>query len=347
MTAINVAVAALSTAVLTLALTWPLARRLAALGLVDEPNYRSMHTGTIPRGGGAGIVVATTVVTIAAIGLGLDGRAIVTLGASLGLSAVGFFDDRYNLAATPRLLAQLLVAAVAIMMINDDALNTMRTWPLLPAALIATVWVVGCCNAVNFMDGIAAITGLHMIVFGIHLLIVGYDDELVRVPAALLVGSAVGFLYWSAYRNKVFLGDGGAYFIGASYALLVVVCSIRTTPPLVAAAPFAVYAADTATAFTRRVARGEKLNEGHREHVYQRLVLQGRRHLPIAGFTALCSATCGAAAIAVDRGILDVAAGVALVIAVLTLYLTAPRWMPRGLGSERRFRRRAEGTSAR
>jgi len=334
MTAINAVAAALATAFLTLALTWPLARRLAALGLVDEPNHRSMHTATVPRGGGAGIVVATTAVTIAAVGLGLDGWAIATLGASLGLSAVGFVDDRYNLAATPRLLAQLMVAAVAVLMINDDSLDTMRSWPFLPAAIIATVWVVGCCNAVNFMDGIGAITGLHMVVFGTHLLIVGYDDELVRVPAALAIGSAVGFLYWNSYRNKVFLGDGGAYFIGASFALLVVLSSIRTATPLIAAAPFAVYAADTATAFIRRVVRGEQLNEGHREHVYQRLVLQGRRHLPVAEFTALCSAACGGAAIAVDRGILDVAAGVALVIAVLGLYLSAPHWLPRRIGSE-------------
>jgi len=333
MTGTWTAVAGLATGLLTLAITWPLARWLASLGLVAEPNHRSMHTGAFPRGGGAGIAVATTAVTMASIGLGLDSRVMATLGASLGLAAVGFADDRFNLAATPRLLAQLMVAAVAIVMVNDTTLNVGSTWPFLPAAIITTAWVLGCCNSINFMDGIAAITGLHMIVFGGHLLLVGYDDELVRLPAALAIGAALGFLYWNAYREKVFLGDGGAYFVGAYFALLVVLASIGPSTPLIAAAPFAVYAADTAIAFTRRVARREQLTEGHREHVYQRLALQGRRHISIAAFTAACSAACGAAAIAVDRDLVPAAAGGALFVAVLSLYLSAPRWMPSPHGS--------------
>lgn len=328
MTAMQVVAAALATAAVTLAVTWPLARWLAAVNLVDRPNERSMHTGAVPRGGGAGIAVAVSVVTVVMVAMGLDDRVYITLAIALGLSAVGFADDRFNLPATPRVLAQLTVAGAAIAMIHDSTVSSSTNWPVFLSAFLTIVWILGACNAVNFMDGINALTALNMVVFGAHLVVIGYHDDLVRLPAALLAGSAIGFLYWNAIRNKLFLGDGGAYFIGAYVALLVVLASIRTSAPLIAAAPFAIYAADTATAFGRRVARREPLTEGHRTHVYQRLVLQGRPHVPVAFFVAACSAACAGASIAVDRNVLPPVGGATIVGGVIVAYLSAPRWLP-------------------
>ncbi len=214
--------AGIAAAVLTLVLTWPFARALTSIGLVDRPNHRSMHTGEIPRGGGAGLIVAITAVTLACVVAGLDDRVIVILGLSLGLAGVGFLDDRHNLAFTPRLLAQLAVSLAAIAIVREPELSTVSHWPMTVTVLATIVWFLGCCNAVNFMDGVNGITGLHALVFGLHLVVIGHHDELVRVPALMACGASLGFLYWNAVRRKVFLGDGGAYFVGTYFALLVI-----------------------------------------------------------------------------------------------------------------------------
>lgn len=340
-------VAGFAAALLTLAITWPLAKALMAFGLVDRPNHRSMHTGSIPRGGGAGLAVAITVVMSLCVVSGLDERVLLVLALSLGLAAVGFLDDRLNLAFTPRLVAQLAVSIAAIAIVREPALSTVTSWPIVPTAIVTTIWILGCCNAVNFMDGVNGITGLHILVFGLHLMIVGYEDELVWLPALLAFGAALGFLYWNAVRGKVFLGDGGAYFIGTYLALLVILASIRLSTPIIAAAPFAVYAADTGTAFARRVIRRADLTRGHREHVYQRLALAGHRQLIVAAFTAACSATCSAAAIAVDRSWAAPGIGFAVVVVVVFAYLSATRWFPTRPGSASRSHRPVEEATGR
>lgn len=340
-------VAAVVCAVLTLALTWPLARVLVRAGLVDRPNHRSMHVADVPRGGGAGMTVAVSFVLIGCVAAGLDAVALGVLGLSLGLAVVGFVDDRLNLDFTPRLVAQLVLAAAAVVIARSSSISEATSWALLPTVIVTVVWVLGSCNAVNFMDGIDGITGLNVIVFGTHLSIVASDDGLVRVPAMLAVGAAVGFLYWNAVRPRVFLGDGGAYFLGAFLALLVVLASVRTSSPLIAAAPFAVYAADTSTAFARRVLRGDDLIRGHREHVYQQLVLAGRRHLPVAWFVASCSALCSLCAIGVEREWWAPTVGVVAIALVLTAYLSSEWWLPAPPDTARRSRLPAAEASER
>jgi UDP-N-acetylmuramyl pentapeptide phosphotransferase/UDP-N-acetylglucosamine-1-phosphate transferase len=328
------AVFGIATAVLTLAITWPVARALVAIGLIDLPNHRSMHSAPVPRGGGAGVAIAVTVMTLIGVGFGFDNRVLVILALSLGPAGFGFLDDRYNLPFTPRLIVQIGLAGAVITIVQDPHFAT-TSRPLVPVVVITVLWVLGCCNAINFMDGVNGITGLHTVLFSIHLIVIARADELVWLPAALSLGAAFGFLYWNAVRGRVFLGDGGAYFLGAYLAILVVVASVRTSTPLVAAAPFAVYAADTATTLFRRIARHAELTRGHREHVYQRLALAGHSHLTVAGFAVACSSVCSASAIAVDRSWIAPGFGFAGVSVALVVYLSSPRWFPAPPGSAR------------
>lgn len=333
MTTVELVGVAAAAGVVSLALTWPLARWLVGFGLVDRPNHRSMHDADVPRGGGAGLVVATTMVVLATLLFGVEDRLWAPLTIALSLAAVGFVDDRFNLAFTPRLVAQLVVAAAAVVFVRDVAIGDAADWRLAPTAVVTVVWFLSCCNAVNFMDGIDGITGLHVTLAGGYLAVLTFDDDLVTVPAAALAGAAVGFLYWNVVRRRVFLGDGGAYFAGALLALLVAVAAVRGVAPLVAAAPFAVYLADTGTVLVRRAIRLENLSMGHREHVYQRLVTRREvPHLTSAGFTVSCSAACALAALAVDREWISPAIAAGIVVVTLGVYLTSPRWWPGGTG---------------
>jgi hypothetical protein len=89
--------------------------------------------------------------------------------------------------------------------------------------------------------------------------------------------------------------------------------------------PFALYAADTAATLARRLARGDRWWDAHREHAYQRLVDAGWSHAATTGFVALTVAACaalGAVSLVAPAGGRVLAAGGLL--AVLAGYLALP-----------------------
>jgi len=77
-------------------------------------------------------------------------------------------------------------------------------------------------NAVNILDGY---NGLAAVVVAISLLSLAYvgwqvGDSLIVSVALAGVGALLGFLLWNWPRGLIFLGDGGAYFIGYLVAVL-------------------------------------------------------------------------------------------------------------------------------
>ncbi|MHB8524336.1 MAG: MraY family glycosyltransferase [Limisphaerales bacterium] len=101
----------------------------------------------------------------------------------------------------------------------------------------------------------------------------------------MLAGAAAGFLPHNFPRARMFMGDVGSAPLGfllASVALwipvrdgwwlLVPLCLMHTN-----------FVLDTAITLCRRVLRGERWHEAHREHFYQRLIRSGRSHSFVTG----------------------------------------------------------------
>jgi UDP-N-acetylmuramyl pentapeptide phosphotransferase/UDP-N-acetylglucosamine-1-phosphate transferase len=88
--------------------------------------------------------------------------------------------------------------------------------------LFTALAVAGVANAVNIIDGY---NGLASVVVMITLLSLAYvawqvGDSLVLSMALAGVGALFGFFLWNWPRGLIFLGDGGAYFIGYLVAVL-------------------------------------------------------------------------------------------------------------------------------
>ena len=81
------------------------------------------------------------------------------IGGSL-LLALGAWDDRWGLRATPKLTVQIAAAAVAfnfgfqIDFIREPFTGTGFDLPTWVAWLATTVWIVAVTNAVNLIDGL-------------------------------------------------------------------------------------------------------------------------------------------------------------------------------------------------
>ncbi len=298
---------------------------LRRLRVMDVPNRRSSHQDPTPRGGGIGVALAVALAV--ALGPELTGvsrAALLLCGVAFAL--VGLMEDVVGVSARRRL--PLLFAAAAVPL--PWMLRTFSGGPW--AGLALSAFVVACLvaytNAFNFMDGINGLAAAQALVAGGAWFVVGQAAELEWLSAMslILAGAALGFLPYNAPRARVFLGDVGSYYLGALIAYITVEALRSGAPPEAVAGPLAVFLADTGVTLARRIARGDRWFEAHREHVYQRLTVQlGGSHMAATGAVVTAMAACAALGALSLTGSLGLRlAGDAGIVAVLAAYLAAP-----------------------
>ena len=283
----------------------------------------------MPRGGGLGLAVAAVVV------LGLSGKLVgaprgAVLTAAVGMAVIGLTDDARTLEALPRFIAQVVVASVTVLWLLDD-LRVPAPWSILVWVGSAS-WIVAFVNVFNFMDGINGISVAQVIVAGATWVVIGQTQNLAGLSGAALVmvGAAVGFAPFNAYRPRMFLGDVGSYFLGGGQAALVVIGLRAGAPPEAMLAPLCVYVADTTTTLFSRVRRHQEWYRPHREHVYQRLVQAGWTHARTSLTAGSTMAACSAfALLSLTPSLLLRIAGDGLAAATVLSYLATPAVLTR------------------
>jgi UDP-N-acetylmuramyl pentapeptide phosphotransferase/UDP-N-acetylglucosamine-1-phosphate transferase len=242
--------------------------RLTGLAL-DEPNERSLHAAPTPRIGGLALVsVAGAAVLVFAPAM----RAAFVV--ALVLMVVSALDDRRGLPIVVRFgihIAAGVAAALLVLGGSSDA------WAY--AAFVLTVaWAI---NLYNFMDGADGLAGgMALFGFGTYALVAaGAEAWPLTLACTAVAAAAAGFLAHNLPPARLFLGDAGSVPLGF---LAAVIGSLGWrgglwpwTFPLLVFAPFVV---DATLTLVRRVLRGEPVWRAHREHLYQRMVLQGLGH---------------------------------------------------------------------
>jgi UDP-GlcNAc:undecaprenyl-phosphate GlcNAc-1-phosphate transferase len=210
----------------SLVLTVPVRALAIRVGMVDLPGPRKVHLEPIPLLGGLAIYGGVML----AILLSFDGQAraqsfgIVT-GATL-VAIVGFLDDRGLLHHQIKLFVGMPLAAVILLATGVRAnvfsvLLSGRSGYWLDAAL-TIVWVVGITasfSILDHMDGLCAgVAAMASVFFALLAYLNG--QTIVTMLAAATLGAAAGFLRWNFKPAKIFMGDGGAMFLGFFMATL-------------------------------------------------------------------------------------------------------------------------------
>jgi len=276
---------------LTLWLTGRLSSPTSMLASLDHPNERSLHTRPIPRTGGIAIMAG-----LLAGGAGTflwlsweriyDETAIWILGGMLTIALFSFWDDRIGLPTVSRFVLHTIITGGVIwgggLSIRDIDLPFIGVlsfgWFSVPLTILFLMWMTNLYNFMDGMDGFAG--GMAVIGFG-YLAYLGWisEHESILIMSLLIVAAAAGFLLWNFPPAKIFLGDVGSVSLGFLAGVLLLM-GIRDEVfdfwvPVLIFSPFIVDA--TVTLF-RRLLRGEKVWQAHREHYYQRLVLAGWGH---------------------------------------------------------------------
>ncbi|MFL4989621.1 MAG: MraY family glycosyltransferase, partial [Microvirga sp.] len=255
-------------------LLWPVLRRYA----LARPNARSSHTVPTPQGGGIAVIAATLAVASAALAATgfppASGAWVPVAAMTLALAAAGAVDDIRPLSPLLRLVLQSLAVGVVVLAASGTGRllpGIVPLWLERGLAVVAGVWFV---NLVNFMDGIDWITVAEMAPIATALTIFGATGLApwqVTVPAAALFGALLGFAPFNKPVARLFLGDVGSLPIGLMVAWMLYVLAADGGLAAALILPL-YYLLDATITLLRRLARGERVWEAHRDHFYQQAV---------------------------------------------------------------------------
>src|SRR5215475_3130191 len=210
----------------SLTLTVPVRALALRVGMVDRPGPRKVHVQPIPLLGGlaiyAGVVIAVLFLMQGPARAQIEG---ILTGATL-IAAVGILDDRGWLHHQVKLFIGMPFAAGILLFsgVRAQVFGTLfggRTGDVLDA-LLTVLWVVGITasfSILDHMDGLCA--GVAAMASAFFALLAYLNGQtLVTILAAAVLGAATGFLRWNFKPAKIFMGDGGAMFLGFLMATL-------------------------------------------------------------------------------------------------------------------------------
>lgn len=258
-----------------------------AIGLVDKPSDRKLHSGSVPLIGGISIFV--TVVVYAFYSPILSEKLLPLLATGSILFLIGVIDDYRSVGVRIRVFIQV-VCALAMIWMTDLKIESLGYlfgptelhvgFVSIPLTVLA---VVGVTNAFNLVDGIDGLAGsmalvaiVGILLFQSHLGINRDYGYIVALGAAItpyLILNICG-----GRKFKVFMGDAGSLFIG----YVIVWTLIHQTQsgavnisPASALWCIAIPLIDTIGVMSRRLLKGDSPFKPDRNHLHHILLRAG------------------------------------------------------------------------
>lgn len=207
-------------------LTVPVRALALRVGMVDLPGPRKVHRQPIPLLGGLAMYGGVVLAIIFAFDGAARQQSMGILAGATLVAAVGFLDDRGWLHHQIKLFVGMPLAAGILLAsgIHAQAFELLvpgRFGYVLDAAL-TIFWVVAITasfSILDHMDGLCAgIAATASFFFAVLAFLNG--QIIVSTLAAAVFGAAAGFLRWNFKPAKIFMGDGGAMFLGFLMATL-------------------------------------------------------------------------------------------------------------------------------
>ncbi|MFA6092468.1 MAG: MraY family glycosyltransferase [Elusimicrobiota bacterium] len=160
---------------------------------------------------------------------------------------------------------------------------------------LTLLWVVGITNAMNIIDIMDGLTATQTAVAALAFLLIALPSEEIYVnfTAAALLGSVLGFLPWNlSSRYKIFMGDGGALFVGFVLAAMALGTDYSRINPLGVYAPILILMVpifDVLYVMIMRLRKGQSPFRGSKDHFALRLEAMGLGRIPIVMLSVICS----------------------------------------------------------
>jgi UDP-N-acetylmuramyl pentapeptide phosphotransferase/UDP-N-acetylglucosamine-1-phosphate transferase len=210
----------------------------------DTAGPQKFHVSPVPRVGGVGIVlaIAASLAFVLWYAPGTGSLGVWLLLCSAPAFCAGLAEDlTKNVSPRRRLFFTAVSAALAVWMLDSvidrtsiPGLDWVVSFPV-GAALVTVFAVAGVANAVNIIDGFNGLAAMCAVMILSSLSYVAYQagDPTLGLLALAGIGALLGFFVWNFPAGLIFLGDGGAYFVGfftAEVAILLVHRNAEVSP---------------------------------------------------------------------------------------------------------------------
>ena len=258
-----------------------------AIGLVDKPSERKLHSGSVPLVGGIAIFV--TVVAYVLFSPSLSQKVLPLLATGSILFLVGVVDDYRPIGVRIRIFIQVVCVLLMVWMtdLKIETLGSLLGFPEISLGFMSipltVLAVVGVTNAFNLVDGIDGLAGSLALVAIAGILIFQsqlgtYRDYgyIVALGAALIPYLILNI--WGGSKFKVFMGDAGSLFIGFVIVWTLIHQSqsgaVKITPSS-ALWCIAIPLIDTVGVMSRRIFKGDSPFKPDRNHLHHILMRAG------------------------------------------------------------------------
>ncbi|GIV01438.1 MAG: undecaprenyl-phosphate alpha-N-acetylglucosaminyl 1-phosphate transferase [Fimbriimonadales bacterium] len=278
----------------------PVVLRLAVLAnAVDQPNReRSVHTKPTPRWGGLAIYLAVVIGWLVVYPLSHHPADVPMIGPYtvksvwiLGLGGLvvlfGMLDDLYAFSATWQALFLLIVGAV---LAHPDLANVRIEGIGIPfgeyinfsetnSVLLTILYVFLISKTMDTMDGLDGLSaGIAVIMASTMLVLALWQQPLIGVLSATVIGACLGFLRYNWHPAKIFMGTGGAQFLGFFLAAISIQGVVKTAAAVAFLVPvllFGVPLFDALLVVFRRAASRAPITQADKRHLHHTLLGKG------------------------------------------------------------------------
>lgn len=265
---------------------WAVRRNL----LDRAAQFHTTHTVAVPRVGGVALVTSFGVVVLLILGAPFSqivppNETGVIVLTCLAMFLLGFLDDLHPLGARMKLFVQVLISIAAHsgglgigQWVNPftQTVHHLGMWD----GVFTVLWLVGITNLINLVDGIdglAAGVGLFLMV--LLAVVAGTGrDFFVLMLAVGMAGALLGFLHYNFPPARIFMGDGGAYFLGFLIAELALLNAHKGEVAVALMVPFFALGLpiiDASFTILRRGLLGLPIFRADSGHIHHRLVAMG------------------------------------------------------------------------
>ncbi len=191
----------------------------------DLAGVQKFHVRPVPRIGGTGILAGLIASAIQLYGAypGVSAGILGIVACGMPAFASGLVEDlTKKVSPLARLICTMIAAAlayfvlgIAVTRISVPPLDFLLSYAAISCA-VTVLAVAALANAINIIDGFNGLASMVAFMMFASMAYVAFQvhDPIVLSASLIMMGAVMGFFIWNFPAGLIFLGDGGAYFIG-------------------------------------------------------------------------------------------------------------------------------------
>ncbi|MCM8796427.1 MAG: undecaprenyl/decaprenyl-phosphate alpha-N-acetylglucosaminyl 1-phosphate transferase [Candidatus Omnitrophica bacterium] len=192
--------------------------------VLDHPGNDTIHSHSTPLLGGLAIYLSFMLTVFFLLKEG--GRPYTSLFFAATIIFIsGLIDDIRPLSSIVRLLIQIIAASIIIKdgicftFLSNNVVGIFGNY------FLSLFWIVGMTNAFNYLDGLnGLLAGVSIISAGFFFIFTHLTKQVILGDILVIfIGSCFGFFPHNFFRNKIFMGNAGSYWIGFMLSVLAII----------------------------------------------------------------------------------------------------------------------------